>query len=201
MARTIFLSLALFAILSFASTCQATTYTVGGTSGWDISTNVDSWAQDKHFVVGDVLFFSYDSSHSVAEVNKDSYDGCNTTKLLQPSSYGNTTFTLTKPGNRYFVCGNRLHCYAGMKLHVVVEGEGAEEPAGAPEAVAGGDSTSTSTSTTTTIPSSKNNKPISLVPSSAYMVDGFNSLAFVAFTCHIWWIVYELFVVSELLYL
>lgn len=141
-----------------------------------------------------VLFFvvfSYDSSHSVNEVDKDSYDGCNTTKLLQPSSYGNTTFTLTKPGNRYFVCGNRLHCYAGMKLHVVVEGKAAEEPAGAPEAMAGGDSTGTSSSTTTTntIPSSKNNKPTSLVPNSAMSVPaGFKSLAFVAFIYLLSWI-------------
>ena len=55
MARPIFLVLALLGILSYASICRATTYTVGDTSGWDISTDVDSWAQDKHFVVGDIL--------------------------------------------------------------------------------------------------------------------------------------------------
>ncbi|KAD5961364.1 hypothetical protein E3N88_12837 [Mikania micrantha] len=70
--------------------------------------------------------FQYSSSHSVAEVNRASYQGCNTTNVLQPSSNGNTTFALTKPGDRYFVCGNRLHCYAGMKLHVVVDGKTAD---------------------------------------------------------------------------
>lgn len=37
-------------------TCSAATlYTVGDTSGWDISTNLDTWANDKTFLVGDVL--------------------------------------------------------------------------------------------------------------------------------------------------
>lgn len=49
------LVVAVLAILGYASMCRATTYTVGDTSGWDIATDVDSWAQDKHFVVGDVL--------------------------------------------------------------------------------------------------------------------------------------------------
>ncbi|KAI3519611.1 hypothetical protein L1887_08825 [Cichorium endivia] len=185
MAKPIFLVLALLAILGYASTCRATTYTVGGTSGWDISTDVDSWAQDKHFVVGDVLNFQYSSSHSVAEVDRDRYEGCNTTNVLQPSSNGNTTFALTKPGDRYFICGKQLHCYAGMKLHVVVEGKVAEVPAGAPVAEAGGDSTtSTTTTTTTTIPSSKNNNPSPTVRNSSTFVQvGFKSLALVAFTC------------------
>jgi len=36
-------------------TCSATTYTVGDSSGWDISTNLDTWIADKTFKVGDVL--------------------------------------------------------------------------------------------------------------------------------------------------
>nr|XP_043633743.1 blue copper protein-like [Erigeron canadensis] len=196
MAKSIFLSVTLLVIIGCASRCQATTYTVGDTSGWDISTDVDSWAQDKHFVVGDVLTFQYSSSHSVAEVNRDSYKGCNTTKAIQPASNGNTTFALTKPGHRYFICGNKLHCYAGMKLHVVVEGKEAEAPAAAaPKPEAGGDSasstttTTTSTATTTSVPSSKNNNPSSYVPNSAT----FFSLSFmsqvVALTCLLFWFV------------
>ncbi|XP_071707927.1 stellacyanin-like [Rutidosis leptorrhynchoides] len=189
MARLIFMFFTLFAIIGFASRCQATTYTVGDSSGWDISTDVDSWAQDKHFVVGDILSFQYSSSHSVEEVNRDSYEGCNTTKVLQSSSNGNTTFALTKPGDMYFICGNKLHCYAGMKLHVVVEGKAAEGPAAsAPEAEAGGDSTSTTT-TTATNPSSKHNNPSSIVPNSAvFATFGFKELTIVSFTCLLIWI-------------
>lgn len=44
-----------FVVLGFATTCTSTTYTVGDTSGWDISTDLATWAQDKTFNVGDVL--------------------------------------------------------------------------------------------------------------------------------------------------
>lgn len=43
-------------VLGFALTCSAATYyTVGDSSGWDISTDLDTWAKDKKFIVGDVL--------------------------------------------------------------------------------------------------------------------------------------------------
>lgn len=35
--------------------CNATTYFVGDTSGWDISSDLDSWPLGKRFSVGDVL--------------------------------------------------------------------------------------------------------------------------------------------------
>lgn len=48
-------------VFGFAITSNANTYTVGDNSGWDISTNLDTWEQDKKFVVGDVLCnFSFD---------------------------------------------------------------------------------------------------------------------------------------------
>jgi hypothetical protein len=36
-------------------TCSATIYTVGDSSGWDISTNLDTWVADKKFKIGDAL--------------------------------------------------------------------------------------------------------------------------------------------------
>lgn len=35
--------------------CHATTYMVGDSPGWDISTNLDTWPGGKTFHVGDVL--------------------------------------------------------------------------------------------------------------------------------------------------
>lgn len=46
--------ISLLVILS-VSACTASTYMVGDTSGWDISTNLESWTTDKQFNVGDVL--------------------------------------------------------------------------------------------------------------------------------------------------
>ena len=43
------------AIFGLALTCKATVYTVGDNSGWDISTDLDTWTMDKRFVVGDML--------------------------------------------------------------------------------------------------------------------------------------------------
>lgn len=45
----------LFCFATITFTCSATTYTVGDSSGWDISTNLDTWITDKKFKVGDVL--------------------------------------------------------------------------------------------------------------------------------------------------
>ena len=50
--------LLVFVFVVFASSltcCRATTYMVGDNSGWDISTDLDSWANGKTFTVGDVL--------------------------------------------------------------------------------------------------------------------------------------------------
>ncbi|PON60013.1 Phytocyanin domain containing protein [Parasponia andersonii] len=130
-----------FLLLGFAITCKATTYMVGDNSGWDISTNLDTWAKDKTFNVGDVLVFQYSSSNSVSEVTKENFDSCNTTNVLETYSAGNTTITLKKPGERYFVSGNKLYCLGGMKLHVHVENNQAYAPAGAPQATPGSDQT------------------------------------------------------------
>lgn len=35
--------------------CHATTYMVGDSPGWDISTDLDTWPTGKTFYVGDVL--------------------------------------------------------------------------------------------------------------------------------------------------
>ncbi|KAL0321702.1 UNVERIFIED_CONTAM: protein mago nashi2 [Sesamum calycinum] len=117
---------------------KATVYTVGDNAGWDISTDLDSWAKGKTFAIGDTLLFQYSQYHSVSEVTKENFEGCNTTNVLQSSSNGNTSFILTSPGDRYFVCGNKLHCFGGMKLHVSVLGNQAMSPAGAPQAQPGG---------------------------------------------------------------
>lgn len=79
------------------------------------------------------------SSSSVCEVTKQEFDSCNTNNALLRSTTGNTTFPLTKPGDRYFANCNRLYCLGGMKLHVHVEPNSttAATTAGAPEAALG----------------------------------------------------------------
>lgn len=60
---------------------------------------------------------------------------------------------LTRGGDRYFVCGNKLYCLGGMKLHVHVEDDGKSiSPTMAPKAEAGSDQR------TTTLPESPSTK-------------------------------------------
>ncbi|EYU20166.1 hypothetical protein MIMGU_mgv1a022640mg [Erythranthe guttata] len=140
MAKFLFLFSTVILSFYYASVCSATVYTVGDNSGWDISTDVNSWAKDKSFSVGDTLLFQYSQYHTVNEVKRDNYEGCNTTNnVIRSSSNGNASFALTGPGERYFVCGNRLHCLGGMKLHVTVHGnQVAVAPVGAPQSQPGG---------------------------------------------------------------
>ncbi|KAG2262873.1 hypothetical protein Bca4012_012578 [Brassica carinata] len=150
--------------ISVISRCNATTYFVGDTSGWDISSDLESWTLGKRFSVGDVLMFQYSSTHSVYEVAKDNFQSCSTTEPIRTFTNGNTTVALSKPGDRFFVCGNRLHCFAGMRLQVNVEGNGTSPaPVGAPGAAPAG----------ILQPSSKKNNPATGVASSAPRVGGY----------------------------
>ncbi|KAJ4883297.1 Cupredoxin superfamily protein [Raphanus sativus] len=108
--------------------------------------------------------FQYSSTHSVYEVAKDKFQSCNTTEPIRTFTNGNTTVALSKPGDRFFVCGNRLHCFAGMKLQVNVEGNGpSPAPVGAPGAAPAG----------ILQPSSKKNNPATGVASSAPRFGGY----------------------------
>lgn len=65
----------LLATLSIALTTNATTYTVGDNSGWDISTDIDSWVQDKVFKVGDSLRKSISSWEKMKIFNGNNEEG------------------------------------------------------------------------------------------------------------------------------
>lgn len=71
---------------------------------------------------------------------------------------GNTTVTLTRPGDWYFVSGNKLYCLGGMKLQVPVQGNQLSyAPASAPQSSTGSDEGPSSLQN----PSSKSNIPTS----------------------------------------
>ncbi|OAY48088.1 stellacyanin [Manihot esculenta] len=180
--------LALFSflvILCFALTSAATNYIVGDSSGWDISTDLDTWAQGKNFVVGDVLVFQYSSSDSVNEVTKESFDGCNTTKVIKTyTNNGNTTVTLSRPGPWYFISGNKLYCLGGMKLAINVQGKQADiSPVAAPKAQP--------TGVVLPQPSTKNNNPTPTSSGSVYAAGGKDSLlkASFGFVAAVLWLV------------
>ncbi|KAL6008348.1 hypothetical protein ACLOJK_033857 [Asimina triloba] len=164
-------SINLMQVLCPVQRCTATSYNVGDTSGWDISTNLDTWPIGKTFKVGDVLVFQYSSLHSVCEVSKDGYDNCDSSGAVLRSSNGNTSIPLTTPGNKYFICGTLSHCLGGMKLQVSVAGAAVADnsPASAPlpQPASGLDPSSPSNNRLPTQPSLANTPKNSLLLSAA----------------------------------
>ncbi|KAK4734260.1 hypothetical protein R3W88_008521 [Solanum pinnatisectum] len=81
-------------ILALIYLGSATNYMVGDNSGWDISTDLDTWLLGKRFLVRDVLLFQFSTYHSVYEVRKENFDRCNITNTVKSSSKGNTRMKL-----------------------------------------------------------------------------------------------------------
>ena len=79
--------------------------------------------------------FQYSKYHTLDEVDEAGFKNCSAASAVLSRSDGNTTVPLAAPGDRYFICGNQLHCLGGMKLHVLVNqpaGGAGGAPAGAP---------------------------------------------------------------------
>ncbi|QHO12853.1 uclacyanin-3-like [Arachis hypogaea] len=96
-------------------------HTVGETSGWDLTSNIQAWASSATFSVGDDLVFLYTPVYDVVEVNQQGYDTCTIANAMATYSSGETVIHLTVPGTRYFVCGRLGHCQQGLKLQVQVQ--------------------------------------------------------------------------------
>ncbi|XP_077234313.1 stellacyanin-like [Tasmannia lanceolata] len=165
----------LVGLSSLFLTCRATVYTVGGTGGWDISTDLGSWVAGKTFNAGDTLSFQYSSLHSVNQVNKDGFDNCSATNALLSSRDGNTSIPLSSPGQKYFICGTLSHCLGGMKLKVNVNGNQTTSPAGSPLLPP-------EKAPSVQLPSTKNNGPLPTVPSTGFSHTARNSLSAACFS-------------------
>ncbi|KAI6700838.1 hypothetical protein NL676_015162 [Syzygium grande] len=110
----------------------AAKHVVGGSQGWDESTNFDSWTSAQTFKVGDQLVFKYTQGlHSVVELaGEAAYKNCDIGTSINSLSTGNDVVKLDKPGTRYFACGTLGHCGQGMKLKVTtIAGSAPSTPA------------------------------------------------------------------------
>ncbi|EYU45397.1 hypothetical protein ABFS82_06G007600 [Erythranthe guttata] len=123
----------------FEKRALAKKHVVGGSQGWDESTDFDSWASAQTFNVGDELEFKYTPGlHSVVELGSESaLKSCDVGSSLNSLSSGSDTIKLSKAGTRYFACGTSGHCGQGMKVKITT---------------VAADSSSSSSSTTTTSP-------------------------------------------------
>ncbi|XP_022948198.1 blue copper protein-like isoform X1 [Cucurbita moschata] len=97
---------------------MAANYTVGDSDGWEIGTDVQSWAASKNFTVGDVISFVYSANHDVVEVKEVDFGSCSGSNPIEKHTGGNTAITLSTAGKRFFICGVPGHCTAGMKVQI-----------------------------------------------------------------------------------
>ncbi|KAM3713324.1 hypothetical protein ACB098_01G249100 [Castanea mollissima] len=128
--NTIFLVLMFVAFIT--KEALATQHVVGGSQGWDESTDYNSWTSGQTFKVGDQLVFKYTTGlHSVVELASESaYKNCDLGTALDSKSSGSDVVKLNKAGTRYFACGTLGHCSQGMKVKIkTVTGSAPSSPA------------------------------------------------------------------------
>ncbi|KAF8036516.1 hypothetical protein BT93_C2288 [Corymbia citriodora subsp. variegata] len=108
----------------------ATSYVVGGSSGWSTPANgasfYSSWESAYTFHIGDVLVFNFiNGQHSVAVVSQSDYNNCNTASPIEIFNNSPEDYTLNVTGPIYFICTHDSHCSQGQKLSVTVSGTNA----------------------------------------------------------------------------
>ncbi|PON61329.1 Cupredoxin [Parasponia andersonii] len=145
--NTYFLVFILVALI--ANGVRAAQHVVGGSQGWDESTDFDSWASAQTFKVGDQLVFKYSSGlHSMVELpNENAYKNCDIGIALDSKNSGNDVVKLTKPGTRYFACGTLGHCGQGMKVKITTVAGNAPSTPASPSSSSTSSSSPKSTST------------------------------------------------------
>ncbi|KAL6325063.1 hypothetical protein AAG906_022271 [Vitis piasezkii] len=126
----------------------ATQHVVGGSQGWDESSDYSKWASGQTFEVGDQLVFKYTPGlHSVVELpNESAYKNCDVGSALNSMNSGNNVVKLSKAGTRYFACGTIGHCDQGMKLKVTTVSADASSSPGSTPPSSSSSSSPTSTS-------------------------------------------------------
>ncbi|KAJ7560944.1 hypothetical protein O6H91_03G007100 [Diphasiastrum complanatum] len=119
-------------LLAFAQCVMAATHTVGGTSGWNLNVDFQTWAAQESFKVGDTLLFSYSPElHSVFQVSEADYKACTLFPAIKNYQSGSDSILLTEAITYYFVCGTPGHCTTGMAVAIPVSG-GSGAPAPSP---------------------------------------------------------------------
>ncbi|PIN00187.1 hypothetical protein CDL12_27313 [Handroanthus impetiginosus] len=127
MGRKVMILLVLM-VMIMSGGCKGEVYKVGGSSGW--TNNIDrlhykNWAASKVFHVGDTLLFEYNKDfHNVVRVTHANFNSCNSTAPYATWVTGNDSFTITRPGHFYFICGFPGHCQSGQKVDVRVPKSG-----------------------------------------------------------------------------
>ncbi|XP_057474006.1 cucumber peeling cupredoxin-like [Actinidia eriantha] len=105
----------------FRCVSAKTNHSVGGSTGWDLASDLRAWAAATTLYAGDNLVFRYGPSHDVLEVNRSDFAACETINPIKAYRDGETVVPLEEGGTtRYFFCGRNDHCSRGLKLEAQV---------------------------------------------------------------------------------
>ncbi|GAB2299303.1 hypothetical protein Dimus_033375 [Dionaea muscipula] len=120
-----------FSLLFMLPQVASVRFIVGGNMGWTSNVNYTIWAKDKHFYLGDWLFFVYDRNQmNVLEVNQSDYETCNSDHPLVNWTRGAgrdlIPLNVTK---HYYIISGKGFCYGGMKLAINVHNAPPPPPA------------------------------------------------------------------------
>lgn len=111
-------------LLAVSRISMGVLHKIGDSAGWAVIGNPNfygKWASARVFQLGDTILFEYDpKAHSVLEVSRSKFHGCDTTSPLTTYSTGNDTVKLKNAGHFYYICGFPGHCQAGQKVDIRV---------------------------------------------------------------------------------
>lgn len=64
--------------------------------------------------------FNYNKYHNVMQVSSQEYESCTVTSPIATLNTGKDSFTLSAPGDYYYICGIPGHCQIGQNVHIKV---------------------------------------------------------------------------------
>lgn len=97
-------------------------YTVGGAAGWVVGEDLQTWADQYTFYVGDELYFQYVyGQSSVLLVTEEDYKDCNANNgVASDGGLGDMVMTLLTAETYYFISGHPDQCTQGLRLQLSV---------------------------------------------------------------------------------
>ncbi|KAL3698490.1 hypothetical protein R1sor_012566 [Riccia sorocarpa] len=108
-------------VLLVAQSAAASNIVVGGSRGWALGVNYNTWASKTRVRTVDNLVFKYNRNlHDVVVVSKTNFYSCNANRPIARFKSGTDFVKFSKPGTHYVICGVPGHCKAGMKLAINV---------------------------------------------------------------------------------
>ncbi|KAL9243470.1 hypothetical protein vseg_017354 [Gypsophila vaccaria] len=106
-----------------------THHVVGDDRGWDLASDIASWADARTFTVGDFLWFAYsgglDRDNVVELRSKEEFESCDVSNPIVMLTEGIDKILLEAEGHRYFASSNIESCKKGLKLPVDVKSKSA----------------------------------------------------------------------------